>query len=65
MAVSDSYDACVRLMREAISLHIDSVRRHGDPIPLPSTVGVLTIDAAWAGERHPLIWPETQSGTLA
>ncbi|MGQ0778856.1 MAG: type II toxin-antitoxin system HicB family antitoxin [Pseudonocardiales bacterium] len=46
VAVSDFYDECVRLMREAIPLHIDSLRRHGDPVPLPSTVGVLTIDAA-------------------
>jgi len=46
VAVSDSYDECVRLMREAISLHVDSLRRHGEPIPQPSTVGVLTIGAA-------------------
>jgi hypothetical protein len=46
VAVSDSYDECVRLMREAIPLHIHSLRRHGDPIPLPSTVGFLTINAA-------------------
>lgn len=46
VAAGDSYDECVRLMREAIPLHIDSLRTHGDPIPRPSAVGVLTIDAA-------------------
>lgn len=46
VAVADSYDECVNLMREAIPLHIDSLRSHGDPIPPPATVGVLTIDAA-------------------
>lgn len=46
VAVADSYDECVELMREAMPLHIDSLRRHGDPIPLPSTVRVLTIEAA-------------------
>jgi predicted RNase H-like HicB family nuclease len=36
VAVGDSYDECVRWMREAIPLHIDSLRTHGDPIPRPS-----------------------------
>lgn len=46
VAAADSYDECVTLMREAIPLHLESLRRHGDPVPEPSTVGVLTIDAA-------------------
>lgn len=46
VAVADSYDECVTLMREAIPLHIDSLRANGDPIPLPVTVAVLTVEAA-------------------
>ncbi|MBW0094145.1 type II toxin-antitoxin system HicB family antitoxin, partial [Pseudonocardia sp. KRD-188] len=40
VAAADSYDECVALMREAIPLHLESLRRHGDPVPEPSTVGV-------------------------
>jgi predicted RNase H-like HicB family nuclease len=36
VTVGDSYDTKVRLMREAIPLHIDSLRTRGDPIPQPS-----------------------------
>lgn len=46
VAVGDTFDEYVGLMREAIPMHLDSLRRHGDPVPAPVTVGVLTIDAA-------------------
>ncbi len=46
VAVGDTYDECVGLMRQAIPLHLDSLRRLGDPVPSPTTVDVLTIDAA-------------------
>ncbi len=46
VAVSDSYDECVRLIKEAIPLHLGSLRRHGDSVPEPTTVGIVTVDAA-------------------
>jgi len=33
-------------MKEAIDLHIDSLRMHGEPVPLPSASGVEFIEAA-------------------
>lgn len=46
VAAADTYDECVALIREAIPLHIESLRSHGDPVPEPSAVGVLTVAAA-------------------
>ena len=46
VATADTYDECVQLMREAVPLHLDSLRAHGDPVPSPSIVGMLTIEAA-------------------
>lgn len=46
IAAADTYDECVQLMREAVVLHIESLRAHGDPVPSPSTVGLLTVEAA-------------------
>lgn len=46
VAAADTYDECVQLMREAVVLHIEGLRAHGDPVPSPSTVGLLTVEAA-------------------
>ncbi|MDQ3988306.1 MAG: type II toxin-antitoxin system HicB family antitoxin [Actinomycetota bacterium] len=46
VAVASTYDECVALMREALPLHVDSLRRHGEPVPEPTIVGVLTMQAA-------------------
>ncbi|MDN5856944.1 MAG: type II toxin-antitoxin system HicB family antitoxin [Actinomycetia bacterium] len=46
VAAADTYDECVQLMREAIPLHVESLHAHGEPVPVPATVGVLTVDAA-------------------
>ncbi|HYZ09906.1 MAG TPA: hypothetical protein VE709_15245 [Pseudonocardiaceae bacterium] len=32
-------------MRKAMAGHLEVMREHGDPIPEPSAVGALTIDA--------------------
>ena len=34
-----------RLIREAIPLHIESLRAHGEPVPPPSTVSILVVPA--------------------
>ena len=36
-----------QLINEAISLHIESLRKHGEPVPPPtSAAGVVTVSAA-------------------
>ncbi len=37
-----------RLVREAISFHLEGLRRAGDPIPEPSAVGTTLIDVPTA-----------------
>jgi predicted RNase H-like HicB family nuclease len=41
----DSVEEVERLIREAIPLHIESLRAHGDPVPPPSTVAVMVVPA--------------------
>ena len=40
-----SLEEVERLVREAISLHIESLRAHGDPVPPPTTVATRIIPA--------------------
>ncbi len=37
VAVGDTREEVVRLIREAIDFHIDGLRQHGLPIPAPSS----------------------------
>ena len=46
VAAARSYDECLELMREAVGLHIESLREHGEPVPAPEAVGVETVVAA-------------------
>ncbi|WP_163573430.1 type II toxin-antitoxin system HicB family antitoxin [Fodinicola feengrottensis] len=47
VAASRDYDEeCVRLMGEAIAIHLDGMREDGDPIPEPTAVGALLMPAA-------------------
>jgi predicted RNase H-like HicB family nuclease len=41
----DSIEEVERLIREAIPLHIESLRAHGDPVPPPTTVATTVIPA--------------------
>jgi predicted RNase H-like HicB family nuclease len=41
----DSLEEVERLIREAIPLHIESLRAHGEPVPPPSTVATMVIPA--------------------
>ncbi len=45
VAVGDSREEAAGLIREAIGLHIDSLREQGESVPPPSA-STLTIDAA-------------------
>jgi predicted RNase H-like HicB family nuclease len=41
----DTPDEVAELIQEAVKLHIDSLRSHGDPIPAPSAL-TTTVNAA-------------------
>ena len=41
----DSVEEVERLIREAIPLHLESLRIHGEPVPSPSTVATLVVPA--------------------
>ena len=41
--VGDSVEEVERLIREAVPLHIESLRAHGEPVPPPSTVATTVI----------------------
>ncbi len=45
VAAGDSREEAERLIREAINLHLESLREHGDTIPHPAAT-VLTVHAA-------------------
>lgn len=40
----DSREEVERLIREAISFHLEGLRRAGDPIPPPSAVGTTLVE---------------------
>ena len=45
VACGDSQEEVRRLIEEAVSLHIDSLRNHGEPVPSPSA-STHTVHAA-------------------
>jgi predicted RNase H-like HicB family nuclease len=46
VAAGDTCDEVAVLIKEAVALHIMSLREHGEPIPTPSAVGTIDVDAA-------------------
>lgn len=44
VACGDSVDEVRRLIEEAVNLHIDSLRNHGEPVPSP-TASTHTVHA--------------------
>ena len=46
VATGKTIEETERLIREAIELHIESLRKHGDPVPPPTTVAdYVTVSA--------------------
>ncbi|MCY3590755.1 MAG: type II toxin-antitoxin system HicB family antitoxin [Acidobacteria bacterium] len=39
-AVADTRDEVTQLIREAIDLHLEGLRRDGDPVPQPQTTAI-------------------------
>lgn len=46
VAVGDTYDETVALMRKAVTMHLAGMREDGDRIPEPTVVGAGTVDTA-------------------
>lgn len=46
VAASEDYDECLRLMSEAVRLHVEGMRADGAPVPEPSALAALVIPAA-------------------
>ncbi|RJQ82338.1 type II toxin-antitoxin system HicB family antitoxin [Pseudonocardiaceae bacterium YIM PH 21723] len=44
-AAGDTFEECVRLMREAVSFHLDSLRQKGLSTPPPTAVAAVVIQA--------------------
>ncbi|HSO53253.1 MAG TPA: type II toxin-antitoxin system HicB family antitoxin [Actinomycetes bacterium] len=53
----DSLEEVERLIREAIPLHIESLRAQGEPVPPPSTVATMIIAAPAADLPPPTLSP--------
>jgi predicted RNase H-like HicB family nuclease len=46
-AAAETRSEVERLIHEAIEIHIESLREHGDPVPQPtSAASTITVDAA-------------------
>ena len=48
VASADTRSEVEKLIREAIVLHLESLREHGEPIPQPQTTTAL-VDVSFAG----------------
>ena len=44
VALGDTQEACEREMREAMALHVESLREHGERVPEPTTVAAALVD---------------------
>jgi predicted RNase H-like HicB family nuclease len=46
VAAGSSVEEVDALIREAVELHIASLREHGEPVPTPSTAAVRMVEVA-------------------
>ncbi|MGQ0575413.1 MAG: type II toxin-antitoxin system HicB family antitoxin [Pseudonocardia sp.] len=46
VAADDDYDECLRLMAEAVRMHVAGMHADGEPVPEPSALAALVIPAA-------------------
>lgn len=46
VAAASDYDECLRLMTEAVQLHVEGLRADGDPVPQPTAMAALIVPAA-------------------
>lgn len=46
VAAAADYDECLRLMTEAMQLHVEGLRTDGEPVPEPTAMAALIVPAA-------------------
>lgn len=46
VAAAADYDECLRLMTEAVALHVAGLRADGDPVPEPTALAAVIVPAA-------------------
>lgn len=46
VAAAADYDECLRLMTEAVQLHVAGLREDGDAVPEPTALAALIVPAA-------------------
>ena len=46
VATGESVDDVEACIRDAIGMHIESLRAHGEPVPNPATTAVRVVDVA-------------------
>lgn len=46
VAAAADYDECLRLMIEAVQLHVEGLRADGDPVPPPTAMAAVIVPAA-------------------
>jgi predicted RNase H-like HicB family nuclease len=46
VAADGDYDNCLRLMAEAVRMHVEGMRADGEPVPEPTAMAALVIPAA-------------------
>ena len=61
VATGATREAVVREIRQAIEFHIDSLRKHGEPVPEPQcTAAVVEWPRPETGRKRPPPWPATR-----
>ncbi|MFC5142583.1 type II toxin-antitoxin system HicB family antitoxin [Actinomycetospora rhizophila] len=46
VAAATDYDECLRLMTDAVQMHVEGLREDGDPVPPPTALAALVVPAA-------------------
>lgn len=46
VAAAADYDECLRLMTEAVHLHLEGLRADGGPVPEPTAMAAVIVPAA-------------------
>lgn len=46
VAAATDYDECLRLMTEAVKIHVAGMRADGEPVPEPTALAAVIVPAA-------------------
>jgi predicted RNA binding protein YcfA (HicA-like mRNA interferase family)/predicted RNase H-like HicB family nuclease len=64
VAIGETREEVLRLIREAIELHIDGLKGDGLPVPTPSSEGEIAFASRAARHEQPSAWHHGMSDTL-